>query len=112
MIEKGHKLLINTLSKMTNKELRNWVNNLPAVLWANRSIVRRSTGHTPFYLFYNREPVLPIELKVPTWRIFPWDEVHDTAELLTMRARQSSTYNVSESKARKSSMILTVFIRK
>jgi hypothetical protein len=66
MIEKDHKLLINTLSKITNKEFKNWIDNLPAILWADRSTIRRSTGHTPFYLFYNREPILLIKLKIPT----------------------------------------------
>jgi hypothetical protein len=88
MIERDHKLLINALSKMTNGELGNWVGNLPAILWVNRSTVRRSIGHTPFYLFCGREPVLPIELEVPIWRIFLWDEIYNTAELFAMRARQ------------------------
>lgn len=34
------------------------------------------------------EPVLPIELDISTWRILPWAEVHTTADLLEMRARQ------------------------
>ena len=29
-----------------------------------------------------------VELDVPTWQILPWDQVHTTAELLAMRARQ------------------------
>jgi hypothetical protein len=70
MIERGYKLFINALSKMTNKRLGNWVNNLPAVLWADRFIIKRSTGHIPFYLFYSREPVLFIKFKIPIWRIF------------------------------------------
>jgi hypothetical protein len=70
MIERGHKLFINALSKMTNERLENWINNLLTVLWADRFTVRRSTGHTPFYLLYDREPVLPIELEVSIWRIF------------------------------------------
>jgi hypothetical protein len=71
MIEKGHKPLINALSKMINEGLKNWINNLPAVLWADRFTIKRSTGYIPFYLLYSREPVLPIKFKVPTWRIFP-----------------------------------------
>jgi hypothetical protein len=70
MIERGYKLLINALSKMTNGRLRNWVNNLFAVLWIDRFTIRRSTRHTPFYLFYNRKPILLIELEVSIWRIF------------------------------------------
>jgi hypothetical protein len=71
MIERGYKLLINALSKMTNGGLRNWINNLFAVLWADRFIVRRSIRYTSFYLFCDREPVLPIEFEIPIWRIFP-----------------------------------------
>jgi hypothetical protein len=70
MIERGHKLLINTLSKMINGGFRNWVDNLPAILQTDRFIIRRSIGHIPFYLLYGREPVLPIKLNVPIWRIF------------------------------------------
>jgi hypothetical protein len=71
IIEKDHKLLINALSKIINREFRNWIDNLLAVLWTDRSTVRRSTGYIPFYLLYGKEPILPIKLKVPTWRIFP-----------------------------------------
>jgi hypothetical protein len=66
MIERGYKSFINALFKMTNGGLGNWVNNLFVVLWADRFIVRRSTGYISFYLFYGREPVLFIEFEVPT----------------------------------------------
>jgi hypothetical protein len=87
MIERGHKPFINALSKMTNGGFGNWVNNLFTILWADRSTVRRSTKHIPFYLLYGREPVLFIELKVSTWRIFLWNEIYNTAELFIMRVR-------------------------
>ena len=62
--------------------------NLPAVLWADRSTVRTSTGLTPYYICCGNEPVLPIELEVPTWRILPWGNVHNTSDFLAMRAHQ------------------------
>lgn len=46
------------------------------------------TGHSPFYIGHGFDPVLPIELEIPTWRILPWGSVTNTAELLAMRARQ------------------------
>jgi hypothetical protein len=55
--------------------------------------VRRSIRHIPFYFLYSREPVLPIELDVPIWRIFFWDEVYDTAEVFIMRVRQIQRRN-------------------
>jgi hypothetical protein len=88
MIERDYKPFIDALSKITNKRLENWVDNLLAVLWADRFIVKRSIGHIPFYLLCDREPVLLIKLDIPTWRIFLWDEIYNTAELLIMRVRQ------------------------
>jgi hypothetical protein len=66
MIERGYKLFIDALFKITNGGLGNWIDNLSAVLWADRFTVRRSTRYIPFYLLYGREPILPIKFKVPT----------------------------------------------
>lgn len=87
MIERGHKPVVDALSKMSDGGSTNWVRNLPAVLWADRSTVRTSTGLAPYYISCGNEPVLPIELEIPTWRILPWDNVHTTSDLLAMRAR-------------------------
>ena len=88
MVERGHKPIVDALSKMTNGGLLKWVDNLHAVLWADRTTVKKSTGHTPFYLNHGCEPMLPIELEIPTWNVLPWYEVRSTAELLSLRARQ------------------------
>lgn len=88
MIERGHKPIVDALSKISTGGSTNWVRNLSAVLQADRSTVRTSTGLTPYYIYCGSEPVLPIELEVPTQQILPWDEVHSTADLLAMHARQ------------------------
>jgi hypothetical protein len=36
MIKKDHKSLFDALSKMSDEELENWMNNLHVVLWADR----------------------------------------------------------------------------
>ena len=69
MIERWHKPIVDALSKMSDGGFASWVRNLPAVLWADRSTVRTSTGLTPYYVSCGNEPVPPIELDVPTWRI-------------------------------------------
>lgn len=88
MIERGHKPLVDALSKMSDGGSTNWVRNLPAVLWADRSTVHTSTGLTPYYISCGNEPILLIKLEIPTWRILPWNDVHTTSDLLAMRARQ------------------------
>jgi len=66
MVKRGHKPVINTLSKITDEDLGNWINNLHTILWANRVTIRRLTDQIPFYLSCGRQPVLPIELNIPT----------------------------------------------
>lgn len=85
IIERGHKPIIDALSKMSDGGFANWVRNLSAVLWADRSIMRTSTGLTSYYICCGNESILPIELEIPTWRILSWDELHTTSSLLAMR---------------------------
>lgn len=66
MIERGHKPIIDALSKMSDRGSINWVRNLPAILWTNQSIVRTSTGLTPHYISYGNESVFFIELEILT----------------------------------------------
>jgi hypothetical protein len=72
MIERGYSPIVNAFAKMIDGGKGNWVQNFHAVLWADRIIVRKSTGYTPFYFNVGNEPILPIELDILTWRIFPW----------------------------------------
>jgi hypothetical protein len=37
----------------------NWVNELPSVLWENRTTPSRATGETPFFLVYGAEARRP-----------------------------------------------------
>ena len=71
MIKRGHKPIVDALSKMSDGGSTNWVRNLPAVLWADGSTVRTFTGLTPYYIKCESEPVLPIELEISTWQILP-----------------------------------------
>ena len=73
---------------MSDGGATNWVRNLPTVLWAHQSTVRTSTGLTPYYICCGNEPVLSIELEVPTWRMLAWGNIYTTSDLLAMRARQ------------------------
>jgi hypothetical protein len=74
-IKVGHQPLTDTLSKMTEGstlvEIEGWVSHVPAVLWADRTTVKASTGMTPFQIIYRYEAVLPIKLDIPIWQTLP-----------------------------------------
>jgi hypothetical protein len=100
MAERGHGPIKNALSKMGNR----WIENLPAVLFADRTTVHGPTGFTPFYMVYGREPILPVETQYPTWRSLFTEEVTDRSKLLQLRAIQFQMRqeNINEAILRKS----------
>jgi hypothetical protein len=51
------------------KHVANWVNELPSVLWGNRTTPSRATGETPFFLVYGAEACLPLEILMGSPRV-------------------------------------------
>ena len=88
MIEQSHKPIMDALSKMLGK----WVENLYAVLWADQS-THNPTDIIFFCMVCGSKSVLPIELDILTWQIFSWDQIHLTADLIEIRARQLQKKN-------------------
>jgi hypothetical protein len=52
----------------------NWVNELPCVLWGNRTTPSRATKETPFFLVYGAEAYLPPEIIMGSPRVQSFDE--------------------------------------
>jgi hypothetical protein len=52
----------------------NWVNELPCLLWGNRTTPSRATGETPFFLVYGVEACLPSEIIMGLPRVQSFDE--------------------------------------
>ena len=51
-----------------------WVDELPCVLWGNRTTPSRATGETPFFLVYGAEACLPPEIHLGSPRVQAFDE--------------------------------------
>nr|GEW96214.1 reverse transcriptase domain-containing protein [Tanacetum cinerariifolium] len=60
---------------------KNWVEELPHVLWAHRTMIKSSHGNTPFLFTYGTEAVIPAEIGMPTYRTAAVDVVHNDEEL-------------------------------
>nr|GEY21098.1 reverse transcriptase domain-containing protein [Tanacetum cinerariifolium] len=60
---------------------KNWVEGLPHVLWAHRTMIKSSYGDTPFSLTYGTEAVTPAEIEMPTYRTAAVDVVNNDKEL-------------------------------
>nr|GEZ26822.1 reverse transcriptase domain-containing protein [Tanacetum cinerariifolium] len=60
---------------------KNWVEELPHVLWVYRIMIKSSHNDTPFSLTYGTEAVIPIKIGMPTYRTVAVDVVNNNEEL-------------------------------
>ncbi|XP_074351989.1 uncharacterized protein LOC141691147 [Apium graveolens] len=66
--ESSNEIIINNLKRRLSSYKGKWVEQLPWVLWSDRTTPKTSTGQTPFSLVYGTEAVLPTEVLTPTAR--------------------------------------------
>jgi hypothetical protein len=86
VVEGGHHTIAKFLSK--DPELKKeWLDRYESALLAERMAVRSSHGYSAFKLMYGWEPLLPLEVSVPVWRVIDWDTVTDRDTLLLARIR-------------------------
>nr|GEU68404.1 reverse transcriptase domain-containing protein [Tanacetum cinerariifolium] len=60
---------------------KNWIEELPHVLWAHRTMRKSSHGYTPYSLTYGTEAIILAEIGMPTYRTATVDAVHNDEEL-------------------------------
>nr|GEV75369.1 reverse transcriptase domain-containing protein [Tanacetum cinerariifolium] len=59
---------------------KNWVEELPHVLWAHRTMIKSRHGDTPFSLTYGTEAIIPAKIGMPTYHTAAVDVVHNDEE--------------------------------
>ena len=64
LVEKFNGTLAQTLSMYTSANQKDWDLYIPTALFAYRVSPHPSTGDSPFYLLYGREPRLPIDVSL------------------------------------------------
>ena len=61
LVERFNRTLTDMLAKSLAPGTMEWDERLPYVLFAYRAALQTSTGESPFFLLYGREPQLPSE---------------------------------------------------
>ncbi len=64
-VERFNGVLKDMLRKYTNGAIHRWDDFVNAALWACRIRVHATTGYSPFFLTYGREPRIPGDIAVP-----------------------------------------------
>ncbi|GKA14774.1 reverse transcriptase domain-containing protein [Tanacetum coccineum] len=81
LVERANQSLGDGIKARLGEGNKNWIEELPHVLWAHRTTIKSSHGDTPFSLTYGTKAVIPAEIGMPTYRTTAVDAVHNDEEL-------------------------------
>nr|GEW34634.1 reverse transcriptase domain-containing protein [Tanacetum cinerariifolium] len=81
LVERANRNLGEGIKSRLGEGNKNWVEELPHVLWAHRAMIKSSHGDTPFSLTYGTEAVIPMEIGMPTYRTAAVDVINNNDEL-------------------------------
>ncbi|GKF16278.1 reverse transcriptase domain-containing protein, partial [Tanacetum coccineum] len=81
LVERANRSLDEGIKARLGEGNTNWIEELPHVLWAHRTMIKSSHGDTPFSLTYGTEAVIPAKIGMPTYCTAVVDTVYNDAEL-------------------------------
>ncbi|GJX11599.1 reverse transcriptase domain-containing protein [Tanacetum coccineum] len=81
LVERANRSLGEGIKARLGEGNKNWIEEIPHVLWAHRTMIKSSNGDTPFSLTYGTEAVIPAEIGMPTYRTAVVDVVHNDDEI-------------------------------
>ncbi|GKG04986.1 reverse transcriptase domain-containing protein [Tanacetum coccineum] len=81
LVERANRSLGDGIKARLGEGNKNWIEELPHVLWAHYTRIKSSHGDTHFSLTYGTEAVIPAEIRMLTYRTTAVDAVHDDEQL-------------------------------
>ena len=88
VVERGHFIIREGIIKSCKGNLNQWPSKVPHAFFADKCIIRRSTGFSPYYLLYAVDPVLPFDLTESTFLVQGFKTGMSSEELLALRIQQ------------------------
>ncbi|GKF19962.1 reverse transcriptase domain-containing protein [Tanacetum coccineum] len=95
LVERANRSLGEGIKARLGEGNKNWIEELPNVLWAHRTMIKSSHGDTPFSLTYGTEAVIPAEIGMPA--VHNDEELRLNLDLLEERRERAA---ICESKAK------------
>ncbi|GJU94787.1 reverse transcriptase domain-containing protein [Tanacetum coccineum] len=81
LVERANRSLGEGIKARLDKRSKNWMEELPHVLWAHHTMIKSSNRDTLFSLTYRTESVVPAEIDMPTLRTAKVDLVQNNDAL-------------------------------
>ena len=63
LYERQNRTIKDSLVKVLEEKPKEWPNIIDGILFAHMVSIHYSTKYSPFFLMYNRHPILPIDIK-------------------------------------------------
>ena len=63
LCERQNRTIKDSLAKVLEEKPKEWPNIIDGILFAHRVSIHYSTKYSPFFLMYNRHPILPIDIE-------------------------------------------------
>nr|GEW27027.1 reverse transcriptase domain-containing protein [Tanacetum cinerariifolium] len=107
LVERANRSLGEGIKARLGGGNKNWVEELPHVLWAHRTMIKSSHGDTPFSLTYGTKAVIPTEIGMPIYRTAAVDVMNNDVELrlnLNLLEERRESAAVREAKAKSKMM--------
>jgi hypothetical protein len=82
LVERFNQTLCRMLAKYADLQEMEWDNLVGTALFAYRTRVHATTKHTPFFLVYGRDPIIPIDLEIAP---YPTEPIAEEQEELVKR---------------------------
>ncbi|KAJ0558014.1 putative nucleotidyltransferase, Ribonuclease H [Helianthus annuus] len=79
-VEAVNKSIVDGIKARLGEKRRGWVDELPSILWAHRTMPKTSNGETPFSLVYGSEAVIPAEIGLPSPRMLSMNLINNEEE--------------------------------
>jgi transposase InsO family protein len=80
-VERANRSIVEGIKARLGEKGYGWVDELPHVLWAHRTMHKTSNGETPYSLTYGSEALIPTEIKIPSHRKVSAKTVDNDQEL-------------------------------
>ncbi|GJW83007.1 reverse transcriptase domain-containing protein [Tanacetum coccineum] len=81
LVERANRSLGERIKARLDERSKNWMEELPHVLWAHRTMIKSSNKVTPFSLMYGTEAIIPAEIGMPTLRTAEVDLVQNDEDM-------------------------------
>ncbi|GJZ91538.1 reverse transcriptase domain-containing protein [Tanacetum coccineum] len=81
-VERANRSLGEGIKARLREDNRNWVEEVPHVLWAHHTMIKTSNGDTLFSLTYGTEAVIPVEIGMPSLRCAKVNQAENDEGLL------------------------------